>query len=169
VRNDQFRSHGGQRLPKAEAFDMLERLMAADKTVAAVFRLEWQKLAAQFPEGGSPRFLAEILGESAQTAASPVLDTRSVVLKHLSQTLQLPEHDGIAMDRPLTELGLDSMLAIELRNHLGRAFQRQLPATILFNYPTARELVRYFSEDGERDAERRLSEKVAALAAREWR
>jgi acyl transferase domain-containing protein/acyl carrier protein len=169
VRNDQFRSHGGQRLPKAEAFDMLERLMASQKTVAAVFRMEWQKLAAQFPEGGTPRFLGEILGESAHSPSVPVPDARSLVLKHLSQTLQLPEHDGIAMDRPLTELGLDSMLAIELRNHLGRAFQRQLPATILFNYPTARELVRYFSEDGERDAERRLSEKVAALAAREWR
>jgi acyl transferase domain-containing protein len=153
--NDQFRSHGGQHLDRAEAFEMLDRLLVSSPPVASVFRMDWEKLVAQYPIGAVPLLLEELVPARISSPAqrmpvngnsAPDRDSsRDTVLYHLRDVLQLSEKEPVPMHRPLKELGLDSMLAIELRNCLGKAFHRQLPATVLFNYPTAHELIGYLS------------------------
>jgi NADPH:quinone reductase-like Zn-dependent oxidoreductase/acyl carrier protein len=46
-------------------------------------------------------------------------------------------------EMPLQELGLDSLMALELRNVLAQALGRPLSATLLFDYPTTRGLAQY--------------------------
>jgi acyl carrier protein len=46
-------------------------------------------------------------------------------------------------EMPLQQLGLDSLMALELRNLLAQALGSPLKATLLFDYPTIRGLAQY--------------------------
>jgi len=58
----------------------------------------------------------------------------------LRATFALPAGRKLDPEMPFGEMGLDSLLAIELRNRLGRALGKKLPATLLFESPTIRSL-----------------------------
>jgi acyl carrier protein len=46
-------------------------------------------------------------------------------------------------ETPLQQLGLDSLMALELRNLLAQALGSPLKATLLFDYPTIRGLAQH--------------------------
>jgi len=49
-------------------------------------------------------------------------------------------------DRQLTEAGLDSLTAVELRNYLAKTSGLRLASTLLFDYPTPTKLARHLHE-----------------------
>jgi 6-methylsalicylic acid synthase len=61
-----------------------------------------------------------------------VLDVVFAVVKAVLGT------DDVDADQPLTAAGMDSLLAVELRNALQREAGVPLPATLAFDYPTIR-------------------------------
>ena len=57
--------------------------------------------------------------------------------------LGLDAATAIAPRLPLKEVGLDSLMAVELRNALTRSIGQSLPATLLFDYPSLDALATY--------------------------
>ena len=62
-----------------------------------------------------------------------------------SRVLGLQNLESLPNNKSLSELGLDSLMAVELRNALARSVGQNLPATLLFDYPTVETLADYLS------------------------
>jgi len=65
---------------------------------------------------------------------------RALLREHVralaARVLGLPGADALPPEEPLRQLGLDSLMAVELRNLLGKAAGHTLPATVTFDHPS---------------------------------
>jgi amino acid adenylation domain-containing protein len=158
-----------------------ERALQSGKPQIAVLPVRWRSFSRGAP-GRVPALLADLAGPSPTgggAGAEPELARRlreaaggeqaAVLREHVRRqamrVLGLDDPRAIDADRPLAELGLDSLTAVELRNALATATGRVLPATLLFDYPTVASLADYLAalaEDrgvtGAATRERRVSD-----------
>jgi acyl transferase domain-containing protein/NAD(P)-dependent dehydrogenase (short-subunit alcohol dehydrogenase family)/acyl carrier protein len=129
---------------------------------ASVLSIRWDA----YLRSNSSQFFSEIAGEhKMQAGAKPKHESAFLEeLNHLPAARQqqvlrtflrdqarlvlgLDSTESIDLNQPLRELGLDSLIAVELRNLLGTNLKAELPATLLFDYPTINVLANYlFSE-----------------------
>ena len=90
--------------------------------------------------------LAQAGLEQAESGAASSLtgsQVRSWVRTEVSRALG---REDFEYERPLAEYGLDSLMALELRNALSRRSQRNLPITVAFDYPTCADLVQFLQK-----------------------
>jgi acyl carrier protein len=134
----------------------------------AVLPIDWAKLLAQFPAGGGPPLLSEMShaahryegDEQTASVRSELLrrlegavpyNRRRVLADYLydqaKRVLALDPAFSLDPRQPLNELGLDSLMAIEMRSRLSSAVGQTLPATILFDYPTIEGLADYLARE----------------------
>src|ERR1700750_989952 len=69
-----------------------------------------------------------------------------LVQEDIAAVLALPGASAVPAEMPLKELGLDSLMAVELRNRLSARVGTKLPTTLAFDYPTATAMAQLLME-----------------------
>jgi 1-acyl-sn-glycerol-3-phosphate acyltransferase len=149
---------GQSGLPVERAFEAMELLLQRGAVQAAVSRTDWRTWADWNPvAGGSPKFSLVVQPRSAPDAARPresghILDRllacteperRTETLRHLSRSVA--KILGASPDRvdaavPLTEMGMDSLMAVELATVLRNDLAIEVPVVRLLKGITVSEL-----------------------------
>ena len=142
-------------LPAGEGLATLTALLSDAPPQVAAMRVDWPAVLKQFRDG-TPALLSEVTAGVRQPQAAAVKTKAHSLVRELEavapgrrltvvrerigrealNVLGLGAGSQIDPDQPLRELGLDSLMAVELRNALGAALERTLPATLLFKYPS---------------------------------
>ncbi len=141
------------------ALDALGHAMAGTDAVTGVLDVDWPRFLDRFPPGcvppvfgamvqadpvsrrdlpvvqaALPRSLRSELQAAANTDRATVLLGRVGAI--VARILGLPGDSLPPPAAPLREVGLDSLMTVELRNALAVACETRLPATLVFEHPT---------------------------------
>jgi acyl carrier protein len=157
-------ARGVRVLAAAEALDGLERALAGDGSHVMIAAIDWNRYVTDLPEGIG-RTLGGLgrrtVARVAPPAERPVLLQRldglpagrasAAVLAHVCEqvirVLQLPQSQTLDPERGLKDLGLDSLMAVELRNRLQVSTGRALPTTLAFDHPTVAAIARFLGQE----------------------
>jgi acyl transferase domain-containing protein/NAD(P)-dependent dehydrogenase (short-subunit alcohol dehydrogenase family)/acyl carrier protein len=153
---------GATPMAPAEALDVLTDAIESGQTQAAILRMDWSRFldASQRTDAAFFRELATNVQQPSsapsQTAATHPTNfleqlrttkmpgRRHMLAVHIQdcarKTMGLDDTSVIDNDLPLQEMGLDSLMALEMRNDLAQSLEIPLPAGLLFDIPAVNAL-----------------------------
>jgi len=155
---------GIEALKPAEALDAFEHAVAAGDTQTVVAAIDWATFLPVYEARGSRPMMARMRSASA-TAPSAAADRGFVerlaallpaerreqiaaaVTDHIGRVIGTEGASVIGPDDGLFDLGMDSLMATELRRILERQFDRELPPTLTFDYPTVTALSAFLDRE----------------------
>ncbi|NER45701.1 MAG: SDR family NAD(P)-dependent oxidoreductase [Symploca sp. SIO1A3] len=132
----------------------------SDSPQVGVLPMNWSKFLERLP--GNRPFLENFQTTIAtpaqeqpallsQLKATLANERRTILMEHVRDTIRkiigLNASTRIESRQSVFDLGLDSLMAVELRNNLEKSTEHSLRSTLLFDYPTLEALVNYLLQD----------------------
>jgi acyl transferase domain-containing protein/acyl carrier protein len=154
-----MRELGLEPLRPGDALALLDRALCSPDPVLVPVRLDEAGL-----RGASATALARLLALPAATpaptqqpATKPALREKlagadrdesarlllELVRAEVAAVLKLATADSLQADKRLDELGMDSLMAVDIRRRLETRLTSKLPATLVFDHPSCAQLVAY--------------------------
>ena len=157
-----FDRQGVSAMASRGALAALGAALATGTPEVAVLAVDWQRFAAS-NTGPRRAFYEELAAPLAATEAAaqkesfteryraaPPSQRRALLAEQIRllalRSLGLDPQTAVEEARPLKDLGLDSLMAVELRNALSRSLGCPLPATLVFDYPSVQALAGYLAQ-----------------------
>ena len=155
---DELGRFGLKSMPADLALQAMSRLVADGSSQRMVADVDWELLGEAFATRGRSklfeRLREKVLRERKPTTESPDWIERleqvapedrrdliaNLVAKETRHVLGLTADDELDPNRGLFELGMDSLMSLQLKGRLERSIERSLPATLTFTYPTVHTL-----------------------------
>lgn len=138
---------------ESRAFAEMEQLVRENVSYAAVLPIDWNKfLSSRADPDGFFKPVKRNGGSAPSRAVKRIVDDWRVlpesergaavlaaVRQHAITVIGLDDL-SLLSTTALKDAGLDSLMAVELRNAISRSIGEPLPATLLFDYPTLNDL-----------------------------
>lgn len=158
TRNEAVKDSLAQRLGKAplsaaEALNQLDWLLKAKVPQITIANFDWASLVRVLPSANSPRFAELNRTQATASSSSDNIQSllqgktpeeveeliRALIAEEVSRILSIAV-DRIEANKSLHDLGMDSLMAVELALGLEQRFKLQLPAMMLNDSPTVQSL-----------------------------
>ena len=162
----ELNKRGVQPLSPADALAGLADLMAASSAQGIVARIDWASFLPLYQLAGKRAFLAQLEREVPESApaptssgttqlvdrltVAPVQQRKKLIVDYLRDNVaDVTRLDPaeIRDEAGFFALGMDSLMAVELRQRLELAVGKELPATLAMDYPRLVDVADYLLDD----------------------
>jgi acyl transferase domain-containing protein/NAD(P)-dependent dehydrogenase (short-subunit alcohol dehydrogenase family)/acyl carrier protein len=161
-----YASAGLQRMSAPGALAMLESALAAAVPATAIAGVDWELLKPIYEARRVRPFFAEVGAAPERRTKHASKEERldetwrfddvsdnhrrealaERVREEIASVLGLSGAPEVDPNRGLFDMGMDSLMAVELRARLQKRAGRALPSTLTFNYPTAAALSQFLEQ-----------------------
>ena len=137
----------------------MEALMALPLAQAAVVPIDWDRHADSLPSRVLAGMFEHLTRKPRQTARPFLAELErappprhralleSFVREQIARALGLVDGGRISAGQRLFDLGVDSLMAVELRNRLEAGLKKPLRTTLIFDFPRVDALTQYLADE----------------------
>ncbi len=165
-RQHQWSSRGLGLMHPQDALAAWQQAFRSSQVRTGIISVDWEEFLSGYPGGTIPGIYQDVApgavkdaprGQAASLPSMPDLRRRlqhatlserpamfyEFLRDQLSRLVATALPDRLSPERSVVELGMDSLMAVEVRNALAGALGIHLPVTVVFDYPTPRALLEF--------------------------